>query len=129
MSSYWDPLADVLPQAVRDAMSAACTSATHRGTGRPGEPVLMAGVRELLRHCMLRDEVNSLVRGHQLAVEEARQATDAVAATGRRERADEHNALARVWQLHGKTRGRKTVSREELHRALAPHEYEGEAIL
>jgi hypothetical protein len=121
MSSYWDPLADVLPQAVRDAMSAACTSATHRGTGRPGEPVLMA--------CMLRDEVNSLVRGHQLAVEEARQATDAVAATGRRERADEHNALARVWQLHGKTRGRKTVSREELHRALAPHEYEGEAIL
>jgi DNA-binding helix-hairpin-helix protein with protein kinase domain len=61
MNSYWSPLADVLPVEVTTAMDKACADATHRGTGRADEPILLAGVRALLNEVVLRRDHESLV--------------------------------------------------------------------
>ncbi len=132
-ASYWDPLADALPQSVRDAMREAEIKAIHHGGGREGESVLMAGIRELLRHVELREVADERIASNRRADEvfraaakdEARHVSD----TLHRQMADEHNTLVRVWHLYRDHRGRKTIQREALHRVLAPHEYEGEALL
>ncbi len=53
-NGYWAPLADVLPDGVITAMDKAVDDANHRSTGREGEPVLLAGVRGLLKHVVLK---------------------------------------------------------------------------
>jgi hypothetical protein len=58
--SYWDPLADVLPADVIAAMSRATLDAIHRGTGRPGEPDVLAGVRALIAHTAPRSEIDAV---------------------------------------------------------------------
>jgi hypothetical protein len=64
---YFDCLSDVLPTSVIDVMHRAVAKATHHGTGRDGEPWVMAGVRALLTHVLLTDDAERRadeLRGH-----------------------------------------------------------------
>lgn len=61
MSSYWDPLSDVLPPDVIAAMSKACLAAIHDDAGRADEPTLLAGVRALIAEMLPRHEHDALV--------------------------------------------------------------------
>ena len=133
MSSYWDPLADVLPQHVLDAMGKACMDATHHGKGREGESALLAGVRGLLKYVELREVADARIaeskRQFQVFAKADADKAQRVSDNLHQQMADEHNTLARVWQLYMDSRGRKTLSREDLHRALSPGEYEKEGPL
>lgn len=64
MNGYFDPLLDVLPQSVVDAMHKACTDATWHGKGREDEPTLFAGLRALIDAMVLRSEHDREVQHH-----------------------------------------------------------------
>lgn len=120
MAGYYDCLADVLPQAVIDAMRTAVEKAIHHGGGRPGEPVAMAGIRALLDHVVLKSVVNErdakTASGTRALIEAERKAALETVERGKENVQAELSRLAAVWQLVD--RRRKTLPMDDLVAAL-----------
>lgn len=120
--SYWDPLADVLPEDVRAAMDKALADAIHHGKGRDGEPVLLAGVRALLKHSVLLSEhdrqIGQWARNQRSTEESHRNALDD---THRRSQAYVAEDLRRLEAVRALVNvQRKTLSMADLVAALNP---------
>jgi hypothetical protein len=120
MSGYFDPLLDVLPQEVVDAMHRACASATHHGTGRDGEPALIAGVRALVQQAVVRAEHDREIQ----RLVQVQRADAAAWAEQLRQRVDEAGKQCQEERLRlDRVRAlvdfrRKTVRVEDLQEAL-----------